>query len=261
VKEHFPRTRIRHQDILVSVLPMNKQHILSEIKRTAEANGGVPLGRERFRQETGIKDTDWGKFWARWSDALAEVGFQPNRLRAAYDETWFVEEYIALVRELGHLPSAAELRVRTYQQPGFPHKNTFLKWGRKHQIAAKINDYCSQHEGYDDVLALYALVLGARPASSDERAESKEEAVVGAVYLVKSGRYHKIGSTNAVGRREYELAIQLPEKVTVVHEIRTDDPAGIEAYWHTRFSSKRKRGEWFALSPDDVKAFKRRKFM
>jgi hypothetical protein len=37
-------------------------------------------------------------------------------------------------------------------------------------------------------------------------------ATFGSVYLVKSGPYYKIGSTNAVGRREYELAIQLPEK-------------------------------------------------
>jgi hypothetical protein len=37
-------------------------------------------------------------------------------------------------------------------------------------------------------------------------------ATFGSVYIVKSGRYDKIGSTNAVGHREYELAIQLPEK-------------------------------------------------
>ena len=78
---------------------------------------------------------------------------------------------------------------------------------------------------------------------------------------MKSGRYYKIGRSNAVGRREYELAIQLPEKVTTVHTIKTDDPVGIEAYWHKRFQDKRKRGEWFELSTEDVQAFKRRKFM
>ncbi len=47
---------------------------------------------------------------------------------------------------------------------------------------------------------------------------------------MKSGRFYKIGRSNATGRREYEVAIQLPEKLSTVHVIRTDDPAGIEAY-------------------------------
>jgi len=38
---------------------MNKQHILQEIKRTATANDGIPLGRLRFFRETGIKESDW----------------------------------------------------------------------------------------------------------------------------------------------------------------------------------------------------------
>jgi hypothetical protein len=66
---------------------MDKQHILSEIKRTAAANGGVPLGRERFFRETGIKYHEWiGKIWARWGDALREAGFEPNKLQTAYND-------------------------------------------------------------------------------------------------------------------------------------------------------------------------------
>ena len=79
--------------------------------------------------------------------------------------------------------------------------------------------------------------------------------------LLKSGRHYKIGHTVDVGRRRYELAIQLPEAVSEEHVIRTDDPVGIERYWHDRFASRRKNGEWFELTRADIAAFKRRKFM
>jgi hypothetical protein len=76
-----------------------------------------------------------------------------------------------------------------------------------------------------------------------------------------SGQFYKIGRSNSAGRREYELAIQLPEKAKMIHTIRTDDPAGIQAYWHKRFEIKRRNGEWFKLDAADIAAFKRRRFM
>ena len=63
---------------------MTKDHILAEICRTAAPNGGMPLGRERFFAETGIKEPDWrGKYWVRWSDAVRAAGLE---VRMAWDQ-------------------------------------------------------------------------------------------------------------------------------------------------------------------------------
>jgi len=90
--------------------------------------------------------------------------------------------------------------------------------------------------------------------------QNKENYQDGFVYLIKSGRYYKIGMTNDLHRRAREISIELPERSETIHSITTDDPSGIEAYWHKRFASKRVNGEWFSLSPSDIKTFRRRKF-
>lgn len=125
-------------------------------------------------------------------------------------------------------------------------------------MISKIAEFCRSREGFQDVLAMCGVEAHTDNKSQDEPEDGGE---IGFVYLFKCGRFYKIGRSNAAGRREYELAIQMPEKATMVHQIRTDDPAGIEDYWHRRFAASRKNGEWFDLSASDVKKFKRRKFM
>lgn len=240
---------------------MTKAHILDEIKRTAEANGGQPLGRQRFYAETGVKETDWsGKYWIRWSDALREAGYAPNQFQSAYDEQVLLDKLVSFIQELGHFPVIAELKLKARQDSKFPSHNTFARFGGKAKLAARLIAFCQQHEGYEDVVVICA------PVSLNSELEEARKTIegfetFGYVYLLRSGRYYKIGRTNSVGRREHELALQLPERAIVLHSIKTDDPSGIESYWHKRFRDCRKNGEWFELSASDVAAFRRRKFM
>jgi hypothetical protein len=240
---------------------VDKAHILKEIRRTAEANGGAPLGKERFAQETGIRLSDWyGRHWARWGDALQEAGFKPNELQGAFPDDLLIEKVIEVTRELGRVPVYADLRMRGAREKSFPSHGVFHRLGSKKQLIAKVLAYCQARSGFEDVIALCQPYAASGPAPEPtERLAAPE--TIGFVYLMKSGKYYKVGRSNAVGRRERELAIQLPDKASTVHTIRTDDPIGIEAYWHRRFEARRLNGEWFALTAADITAFKRRKFM
>src|SRR5947209_20267542 len=100
---------------------MEKAYILREIKRTAAANGGVPLGWRRFLSETGIKQADGaGVHWARWNDALREAGFAPNQLTEAYEKAELLDKYAELAVEVGRLPANADSRLKARSDPGFP---------------------------------------------------------------------------------------------------------------------------------------------
>ncbi|HEY8774962.1 MAG TPA: hypothetical protein VIM33_00605 [Gaiellaceae bacterium] len=100
---------------------MDREHVLEEIRRTAEANRGIPLGRARFEAETGIHEHDWrGRFWARWSDALVEAGFEPNELQGRYDEDVVLAKLVDEIRRLQTMPTVAELNLRRREDSTFP---------------------------------------------------------------------------------------------------------------------------------------------
>lgn len=239
---------------------MTKDRILSEIRRTAVENGGMPLGRQRFSPQTGIRKADgYGVHWRQWSDALREAGYQPNTFASALPEAERLAKLAKLTQELGHFPVDAELKLKARSDARSPSHTTFLRLRNKNARAARLRAF-SLERGYGDVADLCAPIADAEIAPEPKETLARDQEL-GSVYALKSGRFHKIGRSNSPGRRERKLAIQLPEKSTVVHSIKTDDPAGIEAYWHRRFQDRRKNGEWFELTPRDISAFRRRKFM
>ncbi len=242
---------------------MEKQYVLDEIARTAKENSGVALGHRRFAQLTGILEYDWkGRFWARWSDAVAEAGLNPNKLTSAYSEQFLLEKLIPKIEQLGRFPVISELRLFAYNEKGFPHPATFQRLGSKKQIAEKVLAHVKVEDSYPNTLAICRKIREALDESVPGISKvTANPPIIGFVYLLASGRNYKIGKTNAVGRRERELAIHLPDKATIIHQIPTDDPAGVETYWHRRFAEKRKNGEWFELKTEDIAAFKRRKYM
>jgi hypothetical protein len=237
---------------------VSKERIIAEIVRTAADNGGAPLGRNRFADETGISPGSWrGKYWRTWSEALQEAGFDPNSPPEAHTLEVLTLGLISLTRQHRRFPTDAEVRLAKRADPSFPAHHAFSKVGSRPVRIELVRAYAVAHHEYRDVLEFLPAAGGAQ----HESAPSTEAGGDGSVYMLKMGKHYKIGHTFSVPRRHREIALELPEKPDVIHVIATDDPVGIENYWHGRFAAKRTNGEWFALTREDIRAFKRRKFM
>lgn len=234
---------------------ITKEELLNEIRKISRENNGIPPGRDRFKKETGVTDWELNKYWPRFGDAQREAGFEPNTLNTGFTDEFLIEKYTALIKELGKIPVMGDLRVKHHNDKGFPDGKVFYRFGTKSQLMNKILEH-AEKEGYQDIVILCSSEI--EKLNQGNSSETSHDTIeTGFVYLARSGRFYKIGRTNSVGRRHHEITILLPENLTIIHEVKTDDPSGVENYWHRRFEQKRKQGEWFDLNSSDVKAFKR----
>lgn len=229
--------------------------ILNAIRQAASECGGQAPGQVRFEQLSGIPVAAWrGKYWARWSDAVAEAGFLPNKTNEATPTNIVLESLARLALKVGHIPTYGEVRLARQQDSSFPAHQVINRLGSKLQREALLRDLAQNSEQFHGLIALL-------PTEAVTPESEKADPTDGFVYMARMGKHYKIGKTFSVPRRHREIAVHLPESLTAIHSIRTDDPTGIEAYWHKRFESKRTNGEWFSLSLEDIRAFKRRRFM
>ncbi len=234
----------------------SKEDILAAYNDLVAKHGGTVIGAAVFERETGISPHYWrGGYWRSWSAFQEAAGHAPNAPTQKIPDETLLQRFAELAMERAEIPTQPDVKLKRREDPTFPSDDSFRRFGSRDALLAKVAEYCESKERFLPVLHLLKAGLS---ASLDQRLASF--AITGFVYLLRSGKNYKLGRSNAVGRRLRELAIQLPQKPDTVHVIETDDPEGIEEYWHRRFADKRQGGEWFILTPEDVRAFKKRRF-
>lgn len=233
-----------------------RQDILAKIKAIATADGRAP-GRDRFESETGIKPHQWrGKLWRTWSDALAEAGFIPNRLQGSFSDDELLQPVMTIATKLGRFPSTSDLEFELRNSS--PGAKTILARWKMAELAQRLESYAAArgeiavaHSARDYLSSPH------RPVQFDNGHDVEEGSPLGYVYMQRHSSDYKIGFTRSLNKRGRQIQIELPQEIELVHSILTDDPAGVESYWHRRFADKRTRGEWFKLTKADVAAFKK----
>ena len=197
----------------------------------------------------------WIRYWPRFADLQREAGFEPNYKSAPYEHGYLYEKLVELIREIGRFPSQREMLHRSYAMEDFPSPGSFRRLGDRSRILHALHGYCAAKPEHADVRELLSE-MRSQPVQQNQPTAATDG--YGFVYMVQGheGEF-KIGHTNLVDRRVTQLGVKAAVAPTLVHEIKTDDPRGLEVYWHRRFRAKSMRGEWFKLEPDDVRAFKR----
>ena len=236
-----------------------REFIIGEIKRLAAAAGDRAPGFKAFRSATAVQEHEWrGLYWARWSDALAEAGFPPNEWQGRLDPERILHRFAVACRQMGRIPTTAEMEMQRRADPNVPSTKTLrAHFGGHAEAVDALRHWTGEHAAFADVAALLGPPPAALPPMAPRRTAASPD---GFVYLIRSGPFHKIGRSEELERRIKQIRVALPEQAVLEHAIRTDDPAGIEAYWHRRFADRRANGEWFKLTSADVAAFKRRTF-
>ena len=243
---------------------VDREDILGKIRALAEKHGTSP-SKKTFKEETGIPDHVWeGKLWVRWNDAINEAGFSGKTWgNDPLDREKVLFRYVSFVSEIGKIPTVAEIAFRRNTDQNFPSiKGVTSAIGTGVNRAKLSLEFAKQNGSGEQVLHILGQEIARHSHVAPVLPNDVETNSTGFVYLVKSGGHHKIGKTSSPDRRVYEIGLQLPLGLELIHSIATDDPSGIETYWHNRFKNKRLNGEWFNLSAQDIKAFKlRKKFM
>jgi hypothetical protein len=199
---------------------MNRETILAEIKRTAR--DGKALGRDAFFNETGIGERAWsGRFWALWSDAVKEAGLEGRGMEGPHSQELVFDKLLELTRKLARFPTVPEMDMERISDTTFPSSRSITRrWDRK-TLFERLIAYASENENWADLVKCLDRAAPREASASESGAEQQD---YGHVYLIRSGRVCKVGSTRSVYSRNATVVRQAPLGGDLIHTISTDDP-------------------------------------
>lgn len=256
---------------------MNKEWYCNRIQEIAEENGGKAPGAELFYSSTNTKESGWRNKswneWNSWGDALEEFGFPRGKFIVGFDRETILRQLAEFIQSLDppKYPVLDDLRRAKRKGVELPSDGAIRRRiGERDTVIRSLIEFCEGKEEFSEALRVCRNIApaeqkSARGETTEDSAEN--EASSGWVYLIRAQGAYKIGCSRAPYRRAAEIANQSATGAELIHKIETDDPEGIEDYWHRRFALKRlngvnkQSGEWFALTLEDVKTFKRRRSM
>jgi Meiotically up-regulated gene 113 len=185
---------------------------------------------------------------------LNQAGFSANEFQQKLDLSTIFPKFALAIRRFGREPTTAEFEMIRNADRDFPSFRSVIgQFESKSDLMSALKKWAETTDGFSDCANLLPDYLQKQSSSTSPLKD-------GFVYLIKSGQFYKIGRGDELEKRVKQIRTALPDASTLEHSIRTDDPSGIETYWHRRFADKRANGEWFKLTLQDVAAFKKRKY-
>jgi len=236
---------------------LTKKEILREIYKYAEENDNKTPSEKKLYENTKIGIYDRMKYWSNYGELVSEAGLIPNEFdKTKYSQEQLCKIFIKVIREKSKWPTRGELDVKHFSNSDFPISGTFYKkLGLTKELAKTILEFVEDKKGYSDIIDICKVVF--KKFENQEESFENKDINHGFVYLGKQHGDYKIGHSTDPNRRREDVTLLGSEPFKEIYKIETDDMNGLEKYWHHRFKSKKKRGEWFNLSSSDIKAFKR----
>jgi hypothetical protein len=123
-----------------------------------------------------------GVYWARWNDAVAEAGLEPNTKTVRFDEQFVLGKIAESCRHFGKMPTFMEFRIYRKTHPDFPNDrgiaNRYRTMGNLRRALAA---WASPDESRADITMMLAGRL------TDFVPEEKKRPAEGHVYLIRWG--------------------------------------------------------------------------
>lgn len=230
---------------------MTREQILDAYKAFAARTKGAPPGKRQFlKAYPELNDHVFRSgFWRSWKAFQLDAGIAPNAKVQRLPDRPILEGLARLTRKLGRVPTTDDIAFARKSDNTIPSEATVRKRAPTDAArAALLQEFCASSAEWADVLGLI------KPALQVAAARPNTQHAV--VYLMQHGKRFKVGKSVDLDERLRNAKTWITD-ARYLWYIETDDPFGVEKYWHGRFKAKSLGGEWFRLSNDDVAAFKK----